>query len=72
MDLMQEHDDDLNRKVILLSVGSAVVAALLIALARRKEDYIGEWLPEPLCTSPDVADDMTTSRGRSGSKSARS
>src|SRR5215216_1338625 len=38
MDLMQEHDDELNRKVILLSVGSAAVAALLIALARRKED----------------------------------
>jgi hypothetical protein len=38
MDLMQEHDDDLNRKVILLSVGSAAVAALLVALARRKDD----------------------------------
>ena len=38
MDLMQEHDDDLNRKVILLSVGSAAAAALLIALARHKED----------------------------------
>src|SRR5215212_7651595 len=38
MDLMQEHDDDLNRKVILLSVGSAAVAALLVVLARRRED----------------------------------
>jgi hypothetical protein len=38
MDLMQEHDDDLNRKVILLSVGSAAVAALLVALTRRRED----------------------------------
>jgi hypothetical protein len=38
MDLMQEHDDDLNRKVILLSVGSAAVAALLVALARRRDD----------------------------------
>ena len=38
MDLMQEHDDELNRKVILLSVGSAAAAALLIVLARRKED----------------------------------
>ena len=35
---MQEHDDDLNRKVILLSVGSAAAAALLIALARHKDD----------------------------------
>ena len=38
MDLVQEHDDDLNRKVILLSVGSAAVAALLVALIRRRED----------------------------------
>ncbi len=26
--------------------------------ARRREDYIGEWLPEPLLTSPDVAADV--------------
>lgn len=26
--------------------------------SRRREDYIGEWLPEPLLTSPDVADDV--------------
>jgi RNA polymerase sigma-70 factor (ECF subfamily) len=30
----------------------------LRTLARRREDYIGEWLPEPLLTSPDVADDV--------------
>lgn len=28
------------------------------SVARRREDYIGEWLPEPLLTSPDVADDV--------------
>ena len=27
-------------------------------LARRREDYVGEWLPEPLLTSPDVAADV--------------
>jgi len=27
-------------------------------LSRRREDYVGEWLPEPLLTSPDVADDI--------------
>jgi RNA polymerase sigma-70 factor (TIGR02957 family) len=26
--------------------------------SRRREEYIGEWLPEPLLTSPDVADDV--------------
>src|SRR5918912_2204008 len=29
----------------------------LRTLARRREDYVGEWLPEPLLTSPDVAED---------------
>jgi RNA polymerase sigma-70 factor (TIGR02957 family) len=26
--------------------------------ARRREEYVGEWLPEPLLTAPDVADDV--------------
>ena len=26
--------------------------------ARRREEYVGEWLPEPLLTTPDVADDL--------------
>ncbi|MRG60271.1 RNA polymerase sigma-70 factor [Agromyces sp. CFH 90414] len=30
----------------------------LRTLARRRESYVGEWLPEPLLTSPDVADDV--------------
>ena len=29
----------------------------LRSLSRRREDYVGEWLPEPLLTSPDVAED---------------
>jgi RNA polymerase sigma-70 factor (TIGR02957 family) len=27
-------------------------------LARQREDYVGEWLPEPVLTSPDVAEDV--------------
>jgi RNA polymerase sigma-70 factor (ECF subfamily) len=27
-------------------------------MARRREDYVGEWLPEPLLTGPDVAADL--------------
>jgi RNA polymerase sigma-70 factor (ECF subfamily) len=27
-------------------------------MARRREDYVGQWLPEPLLTSPDVAADV--------------
>ena len=30
----------------------------LRTVARRREEYIGEWLPEPLLTSPDVAEDV--------------
>jgi RNA polymerase sigma-70 factor (TIGR02957 family) len=30
----------------------------LRTLARRREDYVGEWLPEPLLTSPDVGADV--------------
>ena len=29
----------------------------LRSVSRRREDYIGEWLPEPLLTGPDIADD---------------
>jgi RNA polymerase sigma-70 factor (ECF subfamily) len=30
----------------------------LRTLSRRREDYVGEWLPEPLLTGPDVAADI--------------
>ncbi|MBA3744478.1 RNA polymerase sigma-70 factor [Sporichthya sp.] len=30
----------------------------LRTLSRRREDYVGDWLPEPLLTSPDVAEDV--------------
>ncbi|MFR9787246.1 RNA polymerase sigma factor SigJ [Streptomyces sp. MB22_4] len=30
----------------------------LRTLTRSREDYVGEWLPEPVLTSPDVADDV--------------
>ncbi|WAL93341.1 RNA polymerase sigma-70 factor [Streptomyces sp. Je 1-369] len=30
----------------------------LRTLARSRVDYVGEWLPEPLLTSPDVAEDV--------------
>jgi RNA polymerase sigma-70 factor (ECF subfamily) len=30
----------------------------LRTVSRRREDYVGAWLPEPLLTSPDIADDV--------------
>jgi RNA polymerase sigma-70 factor (TIGR02957 family) len=29
----------------------------LRSVSRRREDYVGEWLPEPVLTGPDMADD---------------
>ena len=31
---------------------------MMRTLARRREEYVGEWLPEPLLTSPDIAEDL--------------
>jgi hypothetical protein len=30
----------------------------LRTLRRRREEYVGEWLPEPVLTTPDIADDI--------------
>jgi RNA polymerase sigma factor (sigma-70 family) len=30
----------------------------LRTVSRSREDYVGEWLPEPLLTSPDIAEDV--------------
>src|SRR5262245_64547981 len=30
----------------------------LRTVSRRREEYVGEWLPEPVLTSPDVAEDV--------------
>src|SRR5437588_10462590 len=35
----------------------------LRSLARRRETYVGPWLPEPLLTSPDVAEDVELAEG---------
>jgi RNA polymerase sigma-70 factor (ECF subfamily) len=33
--------------------------------ARRREDYVGPWLPEPLLTAPDVAEDVVLAESMS-------
>ena len=35
----------------------------LRTLRRRKESYVGPWLPEPLLTTPDVAEDVELAEG---------
>jgi RNA polymerase sigma-70 factor (ECF subfamily) len=45
-------------RAYLVRIVSRLALNRLRTLARRKEDYVGEWLPEPLLTSPDVAADI--------------
>jgi RNA polymerase sigma-70 factor (TIGR02957 family) len=45
-------------RAYLVRIVSRLGLNRLRTLARRKEDYIGEWLPEPLWTTPDVAEDV--------------
>ncbi len=48
----------LDPRAYLVRIVSRLALNRLRTLARRKEDYVGEWLPEPLLTAPDVADDV--------------
>jgi RNA polymerase sigma-70 factor (TIGR02957 family) len=45
-------------RAYLVRIVSRLALNRLRTLARRKEDYVGEWLPEPLLTTPDIADDV--------------
>jgi RNA polymerase sigma-70 factor (TIGR02957 family) len=45
-------------RAYLVRIVSRQALNRLRILARRKEDYVGEWLPEPLLTAPDVAEDV--------------
>ncbi|MBB5790215.1 RNA polymerase sigma-70 factor [Jiangella mangrovi] len=45
-------------RAYLVRVATRQALTRLRTLHRRKEDYVGPWLPEPLLTAPDVADDV--------------
>jgi len=45
-------------RAYLIRIVSRQALNRLRTLARQREDYVGEWLPEPLLTSPDVAEDV--------------
>jgi RNA polymerase sigma-70 factor (TIGR02957 family) len=44
-------------RAYLIKVVTRTALDRLRSLSRRREDYVGPWLPEPLLTAPDVADD---------------
>ncbi len=45
-------------RAYLVRIVSRQALNRLRTLARRREEYVGEWLPEPLLTTPDVAEDI--------------
>jgi RNA polymerase sigma-70 factor (TIGR02957 family) len=52
LDTVQDH------RAYLVRVTTRQALTRLRALGRRKESYVGSWLPEPLLTAPDVAEDV--------------
>jgi len=47
-----------DRRAYLLRIATRQALNHARGLNRRKETYVGSWLPEPLLTSPDVAEDV--------------
>jgi RNA polymerase sigma-70 factor (TIGR02957 family) len=47
-----------DRRAYLVRITTRQALMRLRALGRRKESYVGPWLPEPLLTTPDVAEDV--------------
>ncbi|MFF4490540.1 RNA polymerase sigma-70 factor [Streptomyces sp. NPDC001544] len=50
-------------RAYLVRVTTRQALMRLRALRRRKESYVGPWLPEPLLTAPDVAEDVELAEG---------
>jgi RNA polymerase sigma-70 factor (TIGR02957 family) len=53
-----DHAQVRDPRAYLIRVVTRQALNRLRALSRSREDYMGEWLPEPLLTSPDVAEDV--------------
>jgi RNA polymerase sigma-70 factor (TIGR02957 family) len=47
-----------DRRAYLVRITTRQALVRLRTLGRRKESYVGPWLPEPLLTAPDVAEDV--------------
>ncbi|MEV4117840.1 RNA polymerase sigma-70 factor [Micromonospora sp. NPDC049645] len=54
VDLSTVHD----QRAYLVRITTRQSLIRLRTLGRRKESYVGSWLPEPLLTAPDVAEDI--------------
>ncbi|HJP79767.1 MAG TPA: RNA polymerase sigma-70 factor [Pseudonocardiaceae bacterium] len=47
-----------DQRAYLVRIATRQALGRLRTLGRRKESYVGPWLPEPLLTAPDVAQDV--------------
>ncbi|MET9762640.1 RNA polymerase sigma-70 factor [Streptomyces sp. NPDC006372] len=47
-----------DERAYLVRITTRQALSHLRSLGRRKESYVGPWLPEPLLTAPDVAEDI--------------
>jgi RNA polymerase sigma-70 factor (TIGR02957 family) len=47
-----------DQRAYLVRITTRQALSRLRTLRRRKESYVGPWLPEPLLTTPDVAEDV--------------
>ncbi|WP_240760238.1 RNA polymerase sigma-70 factor [Phytoactinopolyspora endophytica] len=47
-----------DQRAYLVRIATRQALTRLRTLGRRKETYVGPWLPEPLLTTPDVAEDV--------------
>ncbi|SDM76415.1 RNA polymerase sigma-70 factor, ECF subfamily [Lentzea albidocapillata subsp. violacea] len=53
-----DHGTVENHRAYLVRIVTRQALGRLRTLGRRKESYVGSWLPEPLLTAPDVAEDV--------------
>ncbi|MEU1408898.1 RNA polymerase sigma-70 factor [Streptomyces sp. NPDC005728] len=53
-----DHTQVRDARAYLIRVVTRQALNRLRTLSRSREEYVGEWLPEPLLTSPDVAEDV--------------
>jgi RNA polymerase sigma-70 factor (TIGR02957 family) len=53
-----DHSQVRDPRAYLIRVVTRQALNRLRTLARSREEYVGQWLPEPLLTSPDVAEDV--------------
>ena len=47
-----------NPRAYLVRIATRLALNRLRTLSRRREDYVGPWLPEPVVTTPDLLDDV--------------